>query len=138
VSLSVKERVPLSPNRTVQILAALAVFALACHCGSSTPSANTITIANFEYSPTNLLVKPGSTVTVANNVDMMLHSVTSQSAPSSFDAGSVAGVSFDTGGFEGTATFTIPSTAPVGTVIPYFCTEHTLTMGQGQITIVAP
>lgn len=139
MSLKAKGRLPLSPTRTVRILVALAVFAFVCHCGSSTPSSNsnTITIANFQYSPSNLSVKPGATVTVVNNVDMMLHSVTSQNAMSSFDAGAVAGVSFDTGGFEGTASFIIPSSAVVGTVIPYFCTQHTLTMGQGQITVVA-
>ncbi len=125
-------------TRSLHILVALAVFAFICHCGSSSPGAAAIIISNFQYSPANLLVKPGATVTVSNTVDAMLHSVTSQSAMSSFDAGSVGGISFDTGGFEGTAQFAIPSTAAVGTVIPYFCTQHPLTMGQGQITIVAP
>jgi hypothetical protein len=35
----------------------------------------------------------------------------------------------------GTATITIPATAPSGTVIPFFCKVHTTMMPQGTITI---
>jgi plastocyanin len=116
------------------------MVALACHCGSSTPlPANTIAISNFQYSPTNLSVTPGTTVTVENR-DPMQHSLTSETQFGMYVAGAVANVSFDTGAFEGAnASFVIPSSATPGTVIPYFCTVHTNTMGmgQGQITIVA-
>jgi len=127
------------PTRIVRILASLAIVALACHCGSSTPAANSITISNFQYSPANLSVMPGTTVTVSNE-DPMQHSLTSQTQLGMYVAGAVDGVSFDTGAFEGSTSFVIPSTATPGTVIPYFCTVHTDTMGmgQGQITIVAP
>lgn len=126
------------PNRIARILASLAVAGLACHCGSSTPAANTITISNFQFSPSNLSVTPGTTVSVANE-DPMQHSLTSETQLGMYVAGAVGGVSFDTGAFEGSTSFVIPSTATVGTVIPYFCTVHTDTMGmgQGQITIVA-
>ena len=126
--------------RKLHVLAAIALGVLVCDCGSSgsSNSADTITISNFLYSPSNLSVKPGTTITVVNQ-DSTAHTLTSQSALGDFTKGAVSGVEFDTGSFTGTTTFTIPSTAPVGTVIPYFCTIHksTMGMGQGQITIVA-
>lgn len=101
--------------------------------GSSIP--HIITISNFMFSPTNLTVPPGATVTVVNK-DSAPHSVTSQSAPGKLTFGSVAGVSFDTGAFTGTTTFTLPANAPEGTVVPYFCTVHRQHMANsGQITI---
>lgn len=129
---------------------ACAVFsALASACGgASSPrsgavaadsdaGAFTITISNFTFSPTNLTVPPCATVTVVNK-DSVTHSVTSQSAPGKFTFGSVAGVSFDTGPFTGTKTFTIPGNAPDGTVVPYFCTVHRQGMANSaQITISA-
>jgi len=133
-----------SPNRPLYIFSVLAnllaIAAVLSNCGgSSTPAANTITISNYTYSPSNLSVTPGTTVTVVNQ-DGTNHSLTSQSALGSYTAGAVNGVQFDTGPFTGTASFTISSTAQVGSVIPYFCTVHkgTMGMGQGQITIVAP
>lgn len=120
------------------MLAPLAVAMLACRCGSSsTPAPNTIAVTNFQYSPANLSVAPGTTVTVTNS-DSMQHSVTSQSVTNAFTFGAVNGVQFDTGAFTTSATFTIPSTATAGTVIPYYCTVHLQTMGQGQITVTAP
>ena len=136
-----KERAPLSVYRSLYVLSVLAVAAFSVNCGSSssTPAANTITISSFLYSPTNLSVQPGATVTVVN-ADGTQHSVTSQTAMGAFTAGAVNNVQFDTGAFTGTKTFTISATATVGTVIPYFCIVHlgTMGMGQGQITIVAP
>jgi plastocyanin len=84
-------------------------------------------------------VTPGTTITVVNQ-DSMTHSVTSQVATGDLTPGAVNGISFDTGAFLGTVTFTIPSSATVGTVIPYYCAVHLLMMGmnQGQITVVAP
>ena len=102
------------------------------------PAANTIVISNYEYNPTNLSVKPGTTVTVINEDSGTQHSVTSESVAGAYTPGVVNGVQFDTGAFTGTTTFTIPSTATAGTVIPYFCTVHLSMMGPGQITIVAP
>jgi plastocyanin len=98
-----------------------------------------ITITNFQYSPADLAVKPGTTVTVVNH-DADAHSVTSQSTANAFTPGAVAGIHFDTGSFHTTATFSLPATALPGTVIPYFCTVHgTMAgMGTGRITIVPP
>lgn len=91
---------------------------------TSAPGAAVITIQDFGYSPDNLEVAPGDTVTV-KNMDTSPHSVTSQSAPGRFVSGAVNGVAFDTGAFSaGERTFTIPSSAPHGTVIPYYCTVH--------------
>ncbi|MGO9829697.1 MAG: hypothetical protein ACLPJH_06115 [Myxococcaceae bacterium] len=130
----------MSLPRPVRHVVVLAATAFLWTCGSSsTPSANTITIANYTYSPSNLLVQPGATVTVVN-ADGTDHSLTSQSAMNMYTPGAVNNVQFDTGPFVGTTTFTISSTAQVGTVIPYFCTVHkaTMGMGQGQIAIIAP
>jgi plastocyanin len=133
-----REASSVTPIRTFRMLATLAVAMLACHCGSSsTPGPNTIAISNYQYSPANLSVAPGTTVTVTN-VDSMQHSVTSESVINAFTAGAVNGVQFDTGAFSASGTFTVPSIATAGTVIPYFCTVHLQTMGQGTITITGP
>jgi plastocyanin len=100
---------------------------LTAACGSSTTtpaaSAFNITISNFSFSPLNLTVPPGATVNVTNN-DGLAHSVTSEAVPLTYTPGSVNGVSFDTGPFTGQTSFTIPSSAPNGTVIPYYCSVH--------------
>jgi plastocyanin len=109
--------------------------------GSPISSAPIITIQNLTFSPSNLNVSPGATVTVNNRDANTYHSVTSQSAQGNYVPGSVSGISFDTGLFAGvsTRTFSIPSTAPVGTVIPYFCQNHKQMMAnRAQITIVSP
>jgi plastocyanin len=123
-------------------LPVLAVAALATACGgtsssTTTPSSGfTITISNLAFSPLNLAVPPGATVTVVNR-DSMAHDVTSESAPNAFTPGAVAGVSFETGPFTGTKTFTVPASAPDGTVVPYYCNIHRSTMAtpNAQITV---
>ncbi len=96
---------------------------------SAAAAAAQIAIANMTFSPANLVVHPGGTVTVHNN-DTMAHTVTSEAAIGNFTAGAVAGVQFSTGLIQpgGTVSFTIPTTAAIGTVIPYFCVVHTTTM----------
>jgi len=71
------------------------------------------------------------------NDDGMPHSVTSEATQNAFTPGSVSGISFDTGAFTGSRTFSIPSNAASGTVIPFFCTVHRGTMNtpNGSITI---
>ncbi len=125
----------MSPSvRTFVLVAAAGVF---CSCGSSSP--NTITISNYAYSPSNLSVKPGTTITVVNNDAAIQHSLTSQAALGDYVAGAVSGVTFDSGPFAGpeSRTIIIPTTATPSAVIPYFCTVHLSMMGQGTITIVA-
>jgi plastocyanin len=104
---------------------------------STAAAAQPITIQSFMFMPANLNVAAGATVTV-NNLDSVPHSVTSQAAPGLFVPGAVQGVSFDTGIIPagGSATFTVPATAPSGTVVPYFCRVHLSGMANaGQITI---
>jgi len=122
---------------------ALLATSIAAACGdSSSPSPASsspgffISISNLTFSPAALRVPPGGTVTVIND-DGEDHSVTSEASPNAFTPGSVAGVSFDTGPFIGTRSFTLPSSAPNGTVIPFFCTVHTGTMTtpNGAVTI---
>ena len=113
------------------------VLSVAVGCGPTTAlPPNTIVISNLTFSPVNLIVTPGTTVTVQNN-DAFDHSVTSEAAVGNFVPGSVNGVSFDTGPFVGGAhTFVIPTTAPSGTVVPYFCQVHTSMMNDAaHITI---
>lgn len=128
--------------RTLIGLVASGLLALGS-CGLEGPNplnqgsgANVITISNFSFSPQNLDVAPGDTVTV-KNLDPDPHSVTSQARPRAFVSGSVNGVAFDTGQFSaGTRTFAIPSGAPHGTIVPYFCSVHTNAMANdAQITI---
>ena len=103
---------------------------------TATATATNIAIQNFAYVPSNVIVQPGATITV-HNMDSVGHTLTSEAAMGNFTPGGVAGVSFDTGTIapNGTATFTIPSSAPAGTVIPFFCRIHLSGMGQGQITV---
>ena len=132
-------------ERTAAWMAAAALAAAGAGCGSSSSSSPAappqgsgffITISNLSFSPLSLHVPPGGTVTVLNQ-DAMQHSVTSETTPSSFSPGAVSGVSFDTGPFTGARTFTLPTNAPSGTVIPFFCTVHRGTMNtpNGSITV---
>lgn len=118
--------------------------AVAAACGSSSSSSSAapppqasgfvITIANMAFSPADLRVPPGATVTVVNR-DGMPHSVTSEAHANDFTPGSVNGISFDTGPFTGTRTFTIPGGATANTVVPYYCTVHRGAMATPSATI---
>jgi plastocyanin len=125
------------------VVAASAALLWACGGSSSDGSNNLppgyyITISGLRFSPLDLVVPPGATVTVLNK-DNMEHSVTSEASASAFTPGAVAGVSFDTGVFVGQKSFTISASAPEGTVIPYYCRNHLSTMAtpNGTITIHA-
>ena len=79
---------------------------------TAAPVAGTeIAISKFLYSPVNLQVKPGATVTV-HNQDPVAHTVTSESA-SAFDSGTING--------NATGTFVAPTTP--GTY-RYICIFH--------------
>ncbi len=73
---------------------------------------STVVISNFEYTPDNCQVAPGTTLTFVNE-DTVQHTATSSAgAPASFDTGPIdrkdsATVTFDTAG-----------------VYPYYCTIH--------------
>lgn len=84
----------------------------------------TIHIRGLAFSPENPSAPPGATVTVVNDDSPTVHSMTSEATAGTFTPGAVAGVSFDTGLFTGTRSFTIPSTAVTGTVIPFYCRNH--------------
>ncbi|WP_242342293.1 plastocyanin/azurin family copper-binding protein [Anaeromyxobacter terrae] len=111
-------------------------------CGGSSSSNNTpstpgfyITISGMAFSPASLAVPPGATVTVINK-DAVPHSVTSEATANAFTRGAVAGVSFDTGAFDGQKSFTLSASAPNGTRIPFYCTVHTSTMSPPNGTII--
>ncbi len=94
-----------------------------------------IVIRNMTFTPTQLDVPPGATVTVVN-MDTIPHTVTSQASAGAFTPGAVAGISFDTGAFtNATKTFTLPANAAEGTVIPYYCKIHTAAMNPPSPTI---
>lgn len=126
----------------------VAAILLACGGSSSdgpsgqTSNGNTpqflIEIRGMAFSPQQLQVSPGATVTV-RNLDSMAHSVTSEAAENDFTPGGVAGVTFDTGVFTGERTFTIPADAAEGTVIPFYCSTHRGSMAtpNGSILVTA-
>ncbi|BDG07299.1 cupredoxin domain-containing protein [Anaeromyxobacter paludicola] len=140
-------------SRFAAILAG-AVFALSGCGGSSGTTANSsptptptpttaagrvIGISGMAFSPLQLQVTPGETVTVQNH-DPMEHTVTSEATSGAFVPGAVGGVSFDvTVPPNASATFTIPANAAVGTKLPYYCRIHTSTMAtpNGEIDVVA-
>ncbi len=135
-------------RRLAQVLGLAGLISALASCGgSSSGSSNNgggtvnggapgfyITIKNLAFSPSELSVPPGQTVTVVNQ-DAMPHSVTSEATQGAFTLGSVGGVQFDTGAFTGQATFTIPANAANGTSIPYFCTVHKSGMATPNATI---
>jgi plastocyanin len=100
-----------------------------------TTPAYLIEIQNLAFNPLVIDVAPGSTVTI-RNLDSMGHSVTSQSAPSTFASGAASGIQFDTGIFTGAdQTITIPANAPNGAMLSYFCMHHTSAMATPNGTI---
>jgi plastocyanin len=119
----------------------LLAAALMAGCGPrkcTRPPGFYITISSRTFSPANLSVPPGATVTVVND-DSLSHSVTSEEYPGSFTPGAVSGISFDTGVFTGDQSFTVAAGAPDGAVVPYYCTVHKGMMSppNGTITISA-
>jgi plastocyanin len=127
--------------------ALLAAALLACGGGSDDEGSSgttdeaspyVITIQGMSFSPLQLQVPPGATVTVRNR-DSEVHSVTSQEAANAFTPGAVAGIAFDTGLFMGDRTFTVPASAPVGTEVPYYCASHLETMAtpNGSVLVTA-
>jgi plastocyanin len=133
----------MKPSIAARILVVGSTVLLAAGCGGSSssnslPPGYYISISGMAFSPLNLDVPPGATVTVINH-DSMGHSVTSEATPNAYVPGGVAGVSFDTTIFTGTKTFTVGAAAPEGTLIPYFCLSHTGLMAtpNGSITVHA-
>ncbi len=123
------------------LVGVLAVVVTACGSSSSSSAAPppqasgfVITISGMAFSPVDLRVPPGATVTVVNR-DGMTHSVTSEAHSNDFTPGSVSGIAFDTGAFTGTRTFTVPGGAAANTVVPYYCTVHRGTMATPNATI---
>lgn len=96
----------------------------------------TIVIRDFVYEPSNLPVPAGTVIQVVN-LDVEAHSVTSETKLGNFVNGSVQGIEFDTGAIETSksASFSVPLNAMPGTVIPYFCTVHKSSMGEGRVTL---
>jgi plastocyanin len=86
----------------------------AAGAGGAAKTPNSITIANFQFSPEPLVVKAGSSVKVTND-DGTAHTVTA------------ADKSFDTGDLDGGATATI-TLAKAGTY-KYFCNIHNYMTG---------
>ena len=112
-------------RRTTLLSGALMLATAACGGGDNpAPAANgdgrTIIIKDFEFTPRDLQVKVGDTVTV-ENADSASHTVTAD------------GKAFDTGPFDkGIRTFTV---SQPGT-FSYFCTVHPY-MTKGVIQVSA-
>ncbi len=116
-------------------------------CGSSAigplvpaDTGQLITIVNYQYIPQRLEVVAGSSVLIRNE-DPFPHTLTSESAPGAYTPGAVNGVSFDSDVIpkSSTRTISIPATAPVGTVVPYYSKLDGPSMvNQGEIEVVAP
>ncbi|HUK65755.1 MAG TPA: hypothetical protein VLV17_02925 [Anaeromyxobacteraceae bacterium] len=122
-------------------LFAFSALASACHPEIATTggaSGYLITIENLAFTPQHLEAPPGATVLVLN-LDPFEHWVRSEAAPESYVFGAVNGVSFDTGPFESATAFSIPQSAPIGTVVPYYCQIHEASMLDApDLTVVAP
>ena len=132
-----------SERSAAMAFVAIAGIALGA-CGGSSSSTSSrptapgfyIGISGMAYSPLDLHVPAGSTVTALND-DSMAHSVTSEATPGAFTPGAVDSVSFDTGAFTGNRSFSLPAGVADGTAIPYYCSVHKSTMAtpNGTITI---
>lgn len=107
-------------RRLMCTLTALALGAIVLTgCGSSSGSkttakapaaANTIIVKNFAFTPKNLTVKPGATVTVKNQ-DSVTHTVTA------------AGKAFDSGDVTSSKTMTFTAPGQPGTY-SFICSIH--------------
>lgn len=82
---------------------------------SGAKSTNSITIANFMFSPMSVSVAPGSTVSVTNK-DPVTHTLTG------------TGGQFDTGDIDGGQTRTFKAPSKAGTY-HYICNIHQYMMG---------
>ncbi len=111
-------------------IAGLAAFVLASLLISVGPrvsaSPQWVTIANYSFTPKNLVINVGDTVTWQNNATLTDHTATSTSAPS--------GGSFDSGVLAPGATYT--HTFTVAGSYGYWCSIHT-TLMTGTITVNA-
>ncbi len=131
------------PARLARALAAAAALApAACHddprvVPPDSPAGGMVTIRNYVHDPPRLAVVPGGAVLV-RSYDTVPHTVTSTASSGSYAFGAVAGVDFDTGPFLGDRVIDLPATAPVGTVVTYFCAVHLWAEGEGELEIVAP
>src|SRR5512137_2406981 len=112
------------------LLAFLACATLAA-CGDSAggttaPPGYTITIGPLSFSPANLAAPSGARITVVNG-STTSHSVTQEAAVDAFVMGAMPGATaFDTGLFaNGTRSFTLPTGLAEGTVLYYYCQNHT-------------
>jgi hypothetical protein len=128
--------------RRIGFACAAAGAALIASCGGGgtqggPPPGFYILVSDATFSPLDLHVPPGATVTVLG--DGMAHSVTSEPNPSAFRFGGVQDVAFDTGAFTSEASFTIPAGAPDGTVVSYFSSTDMERMAtpNGTITVDA-
>lgn len=109
--------------------AALLAAAVLAGCGDggggsgsgSAPTADTIRIADFKYSPPTATVKAGTPITVVN-ADDAPHTLTDRSSPRAFDSGTIKG------GRSGTVTFTKAGT------YDYFCEFHPYMKGKVTVT----
>lgn len=87
----------------------------------STSSTSSVEIANFAFSPANITVKQGTTVTWTNN-DSTVHTATSTDGPAGFDSGNLSrGESFSFT-FEAAGTYN------------YICTPHPSMTGTITVT----
>jgi hypothetical protein len=93
----------------------------------------------YTFQPANLAAPPVTTVLVQNR-DPFAHWLRSAAAPGQYVYAAVAGISIDLYvPAQAERSFALPATAPVGTVVPYFCVLHTSAMlNQGSITVAPP
>ncbi len=128
-----------SRNGLRSLVVSLSLAALA-GCGStpatSGPPGYYVTVGTLSFSPTNLTAPSGATITVVN-ASATDHSVTQQAGVDLFVLGAPAGITpADTGLFHGgTRTFTLPTGLPDGTVLLYYCRNHTSMMAPSTLTI---
>jgi plastocyanin len=124
----------------------VAILSLAaCSSGGATsgtttggPSGPTITMDGMSFSPSNLDVAAGATITVVNNDTLSAHTVTSEAVAAAYVKAQVdGGFTFDTGALMSgaTATISVPAGLASGLVMPYFCEIHMATMNPPNPTI---
>jgi plastocyanin len=119
--------------------AALSLALAACGNSENLPSGvapkYAVKLLAYQVTPSAITVPPGQTVLFLNLDDTQDHLLASEATAGTRVRGGVNGVSFELPlDPAGAMPWTVPASAPPGTVLPWFCEYHP-TLESGTLTV---